>query len=180
MYNISTPVSSALTGTKTLDNLKHVFEKEAQLFTKASIYSSIAGNTPAARAMKEQSTNTEHHAELWLGYLNELGDTAENLKELSSLNAVMADEIYPTAADIADDEGLREIAEKMRLMANVKKVHGKELEDEWEKVKKPDSIYATDPETIWHCTACGYNTKGNMPPERCPLCSYPAAFYART
>ena len=81
MNNNTKPVvSSALEGTKTLENLKQAFTKEAEAFVKGSIYSLLAnesGDMSASRAIAEMSDNDRRHAELWLGYLDELGDTLE-------------------------------------------------------------------------------------------------------
>ena len=182
MNNISDSVSSALAGTKTLENLKRAFEKEAEHFARESIYSALAsqeGNSSAWKALGEMADNDRRHAELWLGYLDELGDTYENLESLAAMKSVMTKEIYPVMADIAYDEGFEEIAEKMRLASAVKSTHKDILGKESERITAPESLYSDNPETLWHCTSCGYNIKGNRPPERCPLCSYPASCYAR-
>lgn len=182
MNNTSTSVNSALWGTKTHENLRKAFEQEASLYAKESIYSAIAsqeGNSSAKRSIAEMADNDRHHAELWLGYLDELGDTYENLGVLSGMKSVMTDDFYPLMSEIADEEGFEEIAEKMRLASKVKSAHREMLNKESEKIDDPDSLFSDDPETMWHCTCCGYDIKGNRPPERCPLCSYPAGYYAR-
>lgn len=176
-------VSSALYGTRTLENLKQAFEKEAESFTKESIYASLAnrdGDISASRALSELSDNDKHHAELWLGYLDELGDTLENLAELSDLKEALNGNIYPLMAEIADEEGFDEIAEKMRLVSAVKNTHKQALDAERDRLASPDALYSDNPETLWHCSCCGYNIKGNTPPERCPLCSYPRDFFSHS
>ena len=183
MNNINYNVRGALDGTRTAENLRRAFGKEAENFAKGVIYASLAandGNVSAQKAMTEQSDNDRHHAELWLGYLDELGDTLENLAELSSLKSALGDNLYPAMAEIAKDEGFEEIAEKMRLVAAVKETQNKMLKEESERIKNADSMYSGDPETLWHCTCCGYDIKGNMPPERCPLCSYPSQHFKRS
>lgn len=180
--NTKTVVSSALEGTKTLENLKQAFTKEAEVFAKGSIYSLLAnesGDMSASRAIAEMSDNDRRHAELWLGYLDELGDTLENLSELAALKDLMNGDIYPLMAEIADEEGFDEIAEKMRLVSSVQRTHSDILRDEHDRISSPDTLYSDDPETMWHCSCCGYNTRGNMPPERCPLCSYPTQYFSR-
>ncbi len=182
MNNVNTTVSSALDGTKTAENLRQAFSKEAEAFAKGSIFTSVAGdegNMSAQRALVEQTDNDKRHAELWLGYLDEIGDTFENLSELAALKEALSGNLYPAMAEIADEEGFDEIAEKMRLVAAVKSAQKQTLDDEAEKVAAPTSIYSDNPETVWHCHCCGYDVKGNTPPERCPLCSYPASYFAR-
>ena len=182
MNNRTSSAKSALYGTKTSENLKNAFEKEAENFARGSIFASLAqqsGDMSAKRAFLEQSDNDLRHAELWLGYLDELGDTIENISALSGAKTAMGTDLYPFMADIADEEGFPEIAEKMRLAGDVKSTQSRELESEGERISTPDSLYSESPETIWHCRSCGYNISGNMPPERCPLCSYPDDFFSK-
>lgn len=181
--NNNTTVSSALYGTKTAENLKNAFSKEAEAFARGSIFTSVAldeGNMSAQRTLIEQADNDKRHAELWLGYLDEIGDTFENLSELASLKAALSGNLYPAMAEIADEEGFDEIAEKMRLVAAVKNSQKQTLDSEAERIASPASAYSDNPETVWHCHCCGYDVKGNTPPDRCPLCSYPTSFFART
>ena len=180
MNNNKSTVTSALYGTKTADNLIQAFEKEAANYARSSIFSSVAatdGEMSAERTFKEQADNDKRLAELWLSYLDEIGDTFENLRELSIIKDSMKEDFYPFIADIADEEGLSEIAEKLRLAAFSKETHSNILRTESEKISNPDIMMSTDAETPWLCTCCGYVVKGNMPPERCPLCNYPSGCF---
>ena len=182
MNNRANRVSSALDGTKTAENLRGAFKKEAEAFAKNRIYARLAedeDNDSAKRLLLEHSDNDRRHAELWLGYLDELGDTFENLLELSYEKDSMNNSLYPAMAEIAEEEGFDEIAEKMRLVAAVKNAQCTALRDESEKIANADMPYSDNPETIWHCRSCGYDIRGNTPPERCPLCSYPKSCYAK-
>lgn len=182
MNNRNGRVMSALDGTKTAENLRRAFAKEAEAFAKSSIFSSLArdeGEDAAKRVLDEHSDNDRRHAELWLGYLDELSDTLENLSELSALKEALGNSLYPAMAEVADDEGFDEIAEKMRLMASVKSSQKEMLDSEIESMENFNSRYSENPETVWRCHSCGYDVKGNMPPERCPLCSYPASHFVR-
>lgn len=182
MNNTNYSASSALDGTKTLENLKQAFQKEAEAFAKNKIYAELAdksGEYSVYKALSDMSENDRRHAELWLGYLDELGDTYENLSSLSELAEVLKDNIYKPMADIADDEGFSEIAEKMRLVSNVKNTHTVLLDEQLSYLSDKDGRYVDNPETEWHCRSCGYIVKGNMPPERCPLCSYPENYFSK-
>lgn len=182
MNNTNNTVNSALDGTKTAENLRQAFGKEAEAFAKGNIFASIAGdegNASAQRLLSELSDNDKRHAELWLGYLDELGDTFENLSELSALKDALSGNLYPLMAEIADEEGFDEIAEKMRLVGAVKDSQSRMLQDEGDRMADAQALYSDNPETVWHCHSCGYNVMGNTPPERCPLCSYPRQFFSR-
>ncbi len=171
--------SSALNGTKTQENLRHAFEREAGTFARNSIYADQAnrdGNVSAGRTFTEHAENDRRLAELWLGYLDELGDTLENLAEMSSQKGYLAEEFYEEIADIADEEGFYEIAEKMRLSGGVMGTH-REMLGEQTRLLGTGRPYSEDPETTWICSSCGYTVKGNTPPESCPLCNYPVEFF---
>ncbi len=182
MNNTKRYVPSALDGTKTAENLRAAFEKEAINFAKGSIFSSSAqkdGNMGAKKVLAEQADNDKRLAELWLSYLDEIDDTLENLSELSSAKNMLSQEYYPVIAEIADEEGFEEIGEKLRLAGFAKSNHSRALETEHEKLIRSDAVYAESPDTPWLCTACGYIVKGNTPPDRCPLCSYPSEYFEK-
>ncbi len=172
--------TSALYGTKTEQNLRRAFMEESEAFTRGSIYSDLAdtdGNISASRSLREQQDNDKRHAELWLGYLDELGDTLENLASLTEGKDRLSGDVYEEMASVADDEGFYEIAEKMRLVSSVKNAHAQELRRESERLRS-NGNYNTGPDTLWHCSICGYDIRGNTPPERCPLCSYPGDIFS--
>lgn len=182
MNNTHTTVSSALDGTRTAENLRQAFTKEAESFLKSLLFAELADdddNYSAMRALSEISENDKKHAELWLGYLDELGDTLENLSELSAIKDALGGNIYPLMAEIADEEGFDEIAEKMRLVSAVKNTQSNTLKNEGDRIANANALYDANPETEWVCRSCGYVVKGNTPPERCPLCSYPESYFSR-
>ena len=182
MNNTKRYVPSALDGTKTAENLRAAFEKEAINFAKGSIFSSSAqkdGNMGAKKVLDEQADNDRRLAELWLSYLDEIDDTLENLSGLSAAKSMLSSEYYPVIAEIADEEGFEEIGEKLRLAGFAKSNHSKALDGEQEKLLRPETVYSQSADTPWLCTACGYIVKGNTPPERCPLCSYPSEYFEK-
>lgn len=169
---------SSLYGTRTEQNLRHAFDREAGTFARNSIYASMAqrdGDVSAGRTLSEHAENDKRLAELWLGYLDKLGDTLENLAEMVSEKDSLAEEFYEEIAEIADEEGFSEIAEKMRLSGAVMGRHRQMLNDEKEFLSSPRT--SEKPDTLWLCTACGYQVAGNTPPEYCPLCGYPHQFF---
>lgn len=174
--------TSALYGTKTEQNIKLAFEKEAANFARGTIFSDVAsseGNANAERVLEEQAQNDMRLAEMWLSYVDEIGDTAENLDALSKIKDAMGDDVYTHFADVATEEGFDEIGEKMRLASEVKRRQANVLRDEKERVNDPDSMFSQDPETMWLCTSCGFVSRGNTPPERCPLCAYPRQYFIK-
>lgn len=170
----NTQVTNGIYGTKTYDNLMHAFEREAHNHTRAMIYADIASdekNSLAASRFRQTADNDKRLAELWLSYVDELGNTPENLEYLAAHKDSLKDDIYPAMALDAEDDGFYEIAEKMRLASMSKDSQTSELRGENSVM---DGIMTLEePPVIMHkCMECGYVVGGEKP-DRCPLCSYP-------
>lgn len=179
--NTSIGANGALDGSVTSKNLALAFDREAKNFARNNIYADIAyreKRMSANRTFVEQADNDMRHAELWLGYLDELGSTLENLDYMYSSKSDADKEFYEMTANVADEEGFLEIAEKMRLMSAVKSSQAKILDDEARKLEN-GVMYEQNPETEWLCQSCGYSVRGNLPPERCPLCAYPEGYFVK-
>ena len=172
-------VMSALNGTKTEQNLNRAFDDEAAAYTKYKLFAQRAndeGNHAAGRLFDETADNERQHASLWLGYLDGIGSTRDNLE--SAIAGEISDtETYPEMARQADEEGFNEIAEKFRLTAQVESNHLNTYKDMLDSM---DSEPIYDANTHWQCTNCGFDSYGNVPPERCPLCSYTKDYFKKS
>ena len=167
-------IQSALTGTKTEQNLMTALDGESKAHTKYMLYSQRAkqeGYYDIARTWDEIAGQEKEHAELWLEYLDEIGDTRDNLELAAAGEEYEYESMYPEFARIAREEGFPEIAEKFERVGQIEQDHMAQYEKHSEDMIK-DRIYEGSAETDWKCTNCGYRTKGNCPPERCPVCCY--------
>lgn len=172
---------SALAGTKTEQNLQAALRGEALAHTKYMLFADMAsteGYEPISRVFDDFSGNEREHAELWLGYLNGIGSTEENLESALDGERFESTTFYPEASRIAKEEGFEELAEKFRLVAGVEGHHAEAYARLLDSLTD-GTLYQGDADTEWVCLNCGYRTKGNMPPERCPLCSYPRGFFEK-
>ena len=168
-------------GTKTGQNLMTAFNEESKAYTKYKIYGLEAGDEglPVIRRLFDQNAENEReHAEVWLRYLGQVGSTEQNLRIASGGEANDMDNMYPEMARVAKDEGYDELAEKFMLTAEVEARHRREFEEALEGLSTGD-YYKGNANTRWQCLNCGLETRGNMPPERCPLCSYPRSYFIR-
>ena len=168
-------------GTKTGQNLMTAFDEEARAYTKYKIYGLEAGDEglPVIRRLFDQNAENEReHAEVWLRYLGQVGSTEQNLRLASEGEASDRDNMYPEMARVAKDEGFDELAEKFALTADVEARHREEFENALEGLAT-GKYYRGNANTVWQCLNCGLETRGNMPPERCPLCSYPRDYFIR-
>lgn len=169
---------NAFHGTKTGENLRLATDAEARAYAKYMIYAENArknGDISTAKKLSELAENEKSHAELWLYYLDEVGTTDENIELMLANEKFGAEEFYPKAAELADDEGFTEVADKFRKTAKVEVRHSKKLSELADAMR--DGLSPAD--TEWACTNCGYTTMGNLPPEHCPLCSYPKQYFEK-
>lgn len=175
-------IKNGLEGTKTGQNLRTAAANEALAHVKYTLFSDIAseaGQMEAARMFNEMASHEKEHAELWLSYLDELSDTEDNLDRSIRGESYEANESYPEYSRIAAEEGFSELSDKFRMAATAEGGHAERYSELSERMAD-GSMYTGDADTTWYCTNCGYRTKGNMPPERCPLCSYPKGYFSKT
>jgi rubrerythrin len=169
-HNNNTSSHKALDGTKTADNLMRAFEHEAAAAVRGSIYSREAdrgGDASTRRMLDEMQDNGISHGELWLGYLDEIEDTMENLARLSEISKALDNPMYSDMARIAEEEGFYEIADKFRMAAAVKNDHADRIN---ERMSALNGSKIWDADTPHRCPVCGYTVRGNNHPEVCPFC----------
>ncbi len=173
---------SGLAGTKTEQNLMEAARGEALAHTKYMLYSKMAsqaGEPEVARTFENFANNEKEHAELWLGYLGELGEPEDNINSAVAGENFEASSFYPEASRVASEEGFTELAEKFRMAGTVEARHAEAYQKLSDDMAK-GNMHTGNADTEWMCTSCGYRTKGNMPPEYCPLCSYPDSYFVKT
>ncbi len=174
-------VKNGLDGTKTMENLKAAASGEAMAYTKYTLFSQKAkddGYEEIADVFEQFAHNEKEHAELWLEYLGELSDTKTNLKNAVSAESFESGNFYPDASRTAYEEGFSELGDKFRMTGTVEKSHSKTY-NTLSKELDNGNMFSGGSETKWVCMNCGYEVKGNTPPDRCPLCSYPKGFFTK-
>jgi rubrerythrin len=182
---------------KTLQNLAAAFTGESQARNRYTMYAKIAkkeGYEQIAalflltadqekehakwlfNLMQDLKENTNATIEVGAAVPTTLGDTKENLKAAIAGEHYEHTSMYPEFADIADEEGLPEIATRLRAIANAETNH----ENRYKKVLadlENDAVFEKEEEVEWVCRECGYTHKGKTPPETCPSCSHSKAYY---
>lgn len=105
-----------------------------------------------------------------------LGTTAENLQAAIDGEHYETTTMYPGFAEVADQEGYKTIAARLRSIA-VAEAHHEERYSKLLKEVKAQSVFKKDHKIIWVCRECGYVHEGTEPPARCPACQHPSSFY---
>ena len=87
------------------------------------------------------------------------------------------DEIYPTFAEVARQEGYKEIAQSFELVANVENSHARILEH-LNKLYSNGKMYESKEKSVFRCTNCGHLAYLNVGWKTCPLCSLDQGYIA--
>jgi len=181
-------------------NLAQAYVGESQARNRYTFYASIARKegyeqlaevfTVTAAQEKEHASNLFklidklHHAEEGLDTLvlsnvevpNVRGTTIQNLTASIKGETHEFTEMYPSFADVADDEGYPAIAEKMRAIAKAEENHA-DIFSQFLKLLKSDTFFKRTKPQNWVCRECGYLHQGTQPPQSCPSCEHPPSYY---
>ncbi len=185
---------------KTIENLTKAFIGESQARNRYTMYCKIAkkeGYEQISAIFEETATQEAEHAKWLFRMINELKSKCDNNCEtivveaeapttLSNtkehLKAAIAGEnfeytsMYPKFADIAEEEGFSEIADRLQAIAKAEAHH----EERYQKLLaelENDSLFAKENETVWVCRKCGYAHTGKQAPDKCPSCGHPKAYF---
>jgi len=181
---------------KTLENLAKAFVGESQARNRYTFYAKIAkkeGYEQIAENFLLTAEQEREHAK-WLFRLiqdlntekveikveaevpNVLGDTIENLKSAIEGEGFEADSMYPEFAQIAEDENLPEIADRLKAIAIAENSHRERYINFLSDLEN-NSVFKKDTEVKWICRKCGYLHKGKEATEKCPSCGHPQSYF---
>jgi len=183
--------NKSLKGSKTEHNLMAAFAGESQARNRYTYYASVAkkeGYEQISAIFLETADNEKEHAkrffkflegtpvEITATYPSSFGDTASNLKAAASGENEEWTELYPTFADIAEQEGFVEIAVAFKKIAEVEKHHESRYLKLLENIEL-GKVFLKDIKVDWKCRNCGYIHYGESSPKLCPACVHPQAFF---
>jgi len=186
---------------KTIENLTKAFIGESMARNRYSIYAKIAqkeGFEQIGAIFEETAEQEKEHAKWLFRLINDLkkgdaklaaivveaeapttlGDTLTNLKAAAAGENYEYTTMYPEFAKIAEEEGLPEIAQRLRAIAKAETHH----EERYKKLIaniEAGKVFEKDGDIVWVCRKCGYLHKGNKALEKCPSCGHPTAYFQR-
>jgi rubrerythrin len=179
-------------GTKTEKNLLTAFAGESQARNRYTFFASQAkkeGFVQIANIFEETANHEKEHAKRFFSYLEggeveinasfpagKIGTTYENLKAAEAGENYEQTKMYPEFAKIAREEGFEEIALLFEAVATSERQHEKRYRELAENVKN-GTVFKKKKEVVWKCSNCGYLYKGTEPPEKCPACAHPKAYF---
>ena len=183
---------ASLKGSKTEVNLLTAFAGESQARNRYSYYASQAkkeGYVQIARIFAETADQEKEHAKRLFKFLEGgevevraafpagvIGKTLDNLKAAAAGERYEHSQMYPEFARIAREEGFDEIAGVFEAIAVAEKQHEKRYNDLAANIES-GRVFKREGKVVWRCLNCGYLHEGDEPPEKCPACAHPQAYF---
>ena len=181
-----------LKGTKTEKNILTAFAGESQARNRYTYFASQAkkeGFEQISGIFLETADNEKEHAERLFKFLKGgsvaitasypaglIASTADNLKAAAEGEHYEQTIMYPQFAEVAKQEGFPDIAKVMLSIAVAERQHEKRYLALLDNIKT-GRVFKRETVTKWKCRNCGYIHEGAEPPEKCPACDHPQAYY---
>ncbi len=182
----------SIKGTRTEQNLLKSFAGESQARMRYTMFASQAqkeGFEQIAAIFMETAEQEREHAKRFFSFLEggmleitamypagKVGTTAENLTAAAEGEHEEWADLYPMFADIAAEEGFKDVATCFRMIAKVEAEHEARYRKLWKNVTE-DKVFEQDEEVEWVCRNCGYVHKGKKALANCPACLHPKAYF---
>ncbi len=183
---------ASVKGTQTEKNLLASFAGESQARNRYTYFASVAkkaGYEQIAGIFIETAENEKEHAKLFFKFLEGgeveitagypagvIGDTAQNLEAAANGENEEWTTLYNNFEATAREEGLKEIADIYKEIAEVEEKHEKRYRKLLANVKE-GKVFKKDSSVKWKCRNCGYVHEGAEAPDKCPACSHPQAHF---
>ncbi len=84
--------------------------------------------------------------------------------------------LYKDSAAIADEEGFPQVAFQFRKISEIESEHEKRYRKLLANIES-GQVFKKDAPVRWKCRNCGYVHTGDAPPEKCPACEHPKAYF---
>lgn len=176
-----------ITQNLTAVNLMKAFAGESQARNKYEFFAEVAfkeGYHRIARFFQEAADNEKYHAMAeFKAYHNllhgvELNTTQDNLQYAADGERYEHEIMYPNFAEIAKEEGLKEIARMLTAIGKVEVEH----EAEYLALKaalEEEGFFSSDEEEEYVCEVCGHVHRGKKAPGKCPLCGVDKEYFKK-
>jgi rubrerythrin len=181
-----------LKGSKTEKNLLAAFAGESQARTRYTFFASAAkkeGYEQIAAIFQETADNEKEHAELFFKHLKGgmaeinaaypagvIAQTVENLKAAAEGEKLEWGTLYPNFANVADQEGFRDVALTFRSIAKIEAYHERRYLKLLANVEE-SRVFKKDKPIKWKCRNCGFVFEAGEVPDKCPVCGHPRSYF---
>ena len=181
-----------LKGTRTEKNLLYSFAGEGQARNRYTFWASQAkkdGFVPISNIFTLTANQEKEHAERFFKFLQGgeveitgifpagvIHDTLHNLQEAAQNEHEEGEVLYPSFADIADEEGFHEIADVWRFVSVAEKGHEMRYLELAGNIID-DVVFKRKEAVMWQCSNCGYLILAKEPPPKCPSCDHARDYF---
>ena len=179
-------------GSRTEVNLMAAFAGESQARNRYTYFASQArsdGYMQIADVFEETANQEKEHAKRFFKFLpggdaqvqamfpaGVIGTTAENLRAAAGGEHHEWSELYPSFAQVARDEGFKEIASVFQFISVAEKQHEKRYLGLLSNVET-GAVFKREQSVVWRCRNCGYLHQSKGAPAMCPACAHPQAHF---
>lgn len=178
---------------ETIKNIQRAIAGESMARNKYTFFASQArkeGYEQIAAFFEETADNEKEHAKRLMKLLKEpfekssiesfdfpiVKSTVENLAAAADGEKHEWEEMYPSFARIAKEEGQAEAEKVFTEIGEVEERHEKRYLKLISNIEK-NQVFERSEENLWKCRNCGYIHKGTGAPEVCPACAHPKSYY---
>jgi rubrerythrin len=185
----------SIIGTKTEKNLLKAFAGESQAKNRYTFFAKVAkkeGFEQISELFMETALNEEQHAKTFFKFLEsgeaveitamypagKIQSTVENLKAAAAGENEEWTELYPMFANIAEEEGFKDVARAFRNISKVEKEHEERYLKLAANIENNEVFNKPEP-TRWKCRKCGHVHEGPSAPNQCPTCQHPQGYFEK-
>ncbi|MCK9613593.1 MAG: ferritin family protein [Bacteroidales bacterium] len=184
-------MSNSIKGTKTEQNLLKSFAGESQARNRYEFFASVArkeGYEQIANIFMETALQEKEHAKRFFKFLEGgmteitaaypagiIGTTMENLKAAAEGEHEEWADLYPHFAEVAAEEGFKDVATAFKMIAKVEAEHEKRYLKLLQNLSE-DKVFVKDGKVFWKCLNCGYIYESVKALETCPACLHAKSF----
>lgn len=164
---------------ETKKNLQTAYLKESGAYNEYTYYAEQAkqeGYEQIYNTFNTFAHNEQEHAKIWFKLWHGISCTQDNLKDAMDLENYERSVMYADFANKAREEGFNDIAELFDGVAAIERAHEERYKTFLNNVKNK-TVFSSIEEVNWICLNCGHVHKGTTPPEKCPVCSHPQAYF---
>jgi rubrerythrin len=181
-----------LKGSQTEKNLLTAFAGESQARNRYTYFSSAArkeGYIQIADIFEETANQEKEHAKRLFKVLEGgeveiqaafpagvIGSTAESLRAAAGGEHHEWEEMYPSFAATARQEGFEQIGAVFEAIAVAEKQHEKRYLGLLSNVEN-GTVFRKEEPAVWRCRNCGYLHTGEEAPLACLACAHPQAYF---
>jgi rubrerythrin len=185
-------MEKSIKGTRTEKNLLKAFAGESQARNRYEFFAKKAkeeGYEQISEIFMKTASQEKAHAKRFFRFLEGgdveitacypagvIGTTAENLKASAMGENEEWTKLYPEFAEIAKEEGFTQVAAVFKIIAKVEAEHERRYLKLLKNLEE-GKVFKKDEKTRWECRHCGYIHEGEKPPENCPACLHPKAYF---